>query len=319
MSEAMLRLTDDEVWTALEAIDPVGVLAEELIDRTVGNEVPSAGKLSEWSDPRVKGADGAELVLLDHPEAAVRCVLPATGLRTFQAAALAALAARELLVRGGVTVAMLGASRAASPQLAVIARHVPDISHVALCLSESGEADRLEPKLLDQLELSGIGLSVVSTAAETVFGANLVVAAGDGGDQQDLGTLQPGQLARGTVVINGSGKGLPAELVDQMDRVYVDDLGLLEEHRDRYVVATHLAGSPEGQVRTNGNIVLESRWERRITADLGQLLTGRRPGRQHVDDVVLVELLSQSDLNAELAYRICRTAQRCGLGVEITN
>src|ERR1700741_997509 len=226
MSEAILRLTDDEVWTALEAIDPVGVLAEELIDRTVGNEVPPVGKLSEWSDPRVKGTDGAELVMLDHPEGAVRCLLPATGLRMFQAAALAALAARELLVRGGVTVAMLGTSRAASPQLAVIARHVPDISHVAVRLAEPAESS-LPVRLPELLELSGIRLSLASTVAETVFGANLVVASEDEERPQDLSGMRVSQLARGVVLINSTGRDLPDALVDQVDELYVDDLTLL--------------------------------------------------------------------------------------------
>ncbi|MGH3879871.1 MAG: hypothetical protein ACRDSK_22830 [Actinophytocola sp.] len=307
MSEAILRLTDDEVWTALEAIDPVGVLAEELIDRTVGNEVPPAGKLSEWSDSRVKGADGAELVLLDHPEAAIRCVLPATGLRTFQAAALAALAARELLVRGGVTVAMLGASRAASPQLAVIARHVPDISHVAVRRTEPGGSS-LPVRLTELLELSGIRLSLASTVAETVFGANLVVASDDGEPPQDLSGMRVSQLARGVVLINSTGRDLPDALVDQVDELYVDDLTLLSGHTNRHFVAAHLAKRADrpGVERAGP----------RIDADLGLLLAGRHV-RAHADNTVLVELLGVSTLNVRLAYRIQQAAERAGLGSRV--
>ncbi len=303
MSEAILRLDHDEVWTALEAMDPVGVLAEELIDRTVGNDT-RRGELTAWTGP---GAADADLVVLDHPDAELRCVLPAASLWTFTSAALAALAARELLVRGGVTVAMLGAGRATQPQLSVIARHVPDISHVAVYLGRSGAAS-LPVRVTDLLELSGIRLSVVPTAAEAVFGANLVVTA-DGGMPGDMSEQRIGRLARGTVLVNTTGRDLPAELADQVDEVYVDDLSLLAANQDRHFVSAHLAAPPTGTgVGHDGP---------RIAADLGQLLAGRRPARTHVDNVVLVELLSTHTLGARLAVRIQQAAVRGGLGTRV--
>lgn len=302
MSEPVLRLDHDEVWTALEAIDPVGVLAEGLIDRTVGNDSP-AGELTEWP-----GSGEPGLVVLDHPGADTRCVLPAASLRMFTSAALAALAARELLVRGGVTVAMLGGSRATQPQLSVLARHVPDISHVAVYLGQSGAS--MPVRVTEQLELNGIGLSVVGSVAEAVFGANLVVAAADG-TPEDLGALRIDRLARGTVLVNTSGVDLPAKLVDEADEVYVDDLSLLAANRDRYVVSAHLAAPPAGAglgTEPDGP---------RIAADLGRLLAGRHPARAHLDNVVLVELLGTGALDTRLALHIEQAAVRAGLGTRV--
>ncbi|MGH3760474.1 hypothetical protein [Actinophytocola sp.] len=305
MSEKVLRLNEGEVWTALEAIDPVGVLAEELIDRTVGNETPPAGRLSEWTDARAL-TNGSELMVLDHPGTGVRCLLPVASLRMFHAAALAALAARELLVRGGVTVAMLGASRATHPQLAVIARHVPDISHVAVRLA-APTPSTVPVRLTEQLELSGIRLSLVSTVAETVFGANLVVTADDGSPPQDMYGLRAGELARGTVIVNTTGRDLPDELVDQVDELYVDDLSLLAANEERYFVSAHRAATANGF----GDLGHPGP---RIVADLGQLLSGRHHAREHVGDVVLVELLGARTPNVRLATRIQQAAQRAGLG-----
>ncbi|GAB3463473.1 hypothetical protein [Actinophytocola sediminis] len=310
MTDTLLRLRAHEVWSALEMIDPVAVLAEDLIGRTVsraGHVHRTPGRLVTWGD---SGRNGNELVMLDHPNAVRSCVVPAQSLRDSLTAALTAVAARELLVGGAVTVAMLGPANSVQTQLAVIARHVRDISHVALQLD--GE-QTIEPKLADQLELSGIGLSIVETVAEAVFGANLVVATDHGSTSTGLGRLRLDQLARGTVLVNATGADLHDDLVDQVDQVYVDDFMLLDQFPRRRVVATHLAEP------TIDSVILHGGTGPLIAADLAQLLTGRHAGRRRGDDILLVELLGTTELNAELAYRIYEGAKRTGLGVRITD
>lgn len=309
MSKPIRQLAADDVWSAFEMIDPVAVLAEELIGRAVAGPERELGSLAGWAGSPGR-AQPPDLVLCKHSEAGIRCVLPASSLREFQAAAFASLAARELLVPGGVTVAMLGAPQATQPQLAVLARHVPDISHVAICLADVNQSSLLEPKLIDQLDLSGIGLSVVTTLADTVFGANLILAATEGATRWDLDRLQFGQLAEGTVLINATGRDLPAGLVNNVDGIYVDDVGLLEANRHRHIVASHL-----GESESAGTDAVR---EPRIVADLGQLLIGAHAGREQVDDILLVELLGTDQLNLRLALETCRAAQRCGLGTELT-
>jgi len=312
MTGTVLQLRSHEVWHALEIIDPVATMAEYLIDRTVGRAGHgrrSPGRLLSWSGT---GRNGTELVLLEHPDATGPCVVPAQSLRSSQAAALAAVAARELLVPGGVTMAMLGPAGDTQPQLSVVSRHVPDISHVALC-SDSMGTKEVEPKLVDQLELSGIGLTVAPTVCEAVFGANLIIATNPTSSAQDVAELRIGQLARGTLLINATGNDLPTELVDQVDQVYVDDLGLLDRYPDRHVVRTHLAEpTPRSAAMRHGA-------GPRIAGDLAQLLTGRHTGRRRTSDIVLVELLGAHELNADLAYRIYEVASHTGLGVRIAN
>ncbi|OLF13007.1 hypothetical protein BLA60_07115 [Actinophytocola xinjiangensis] len=308
MTEALLRLRAHEVWSALEIIDPVAVLAEDLIGRTVGRFgrlYRTRGRLIAWEGA---GRNGSELVLLEHPDA-VPCLLPAQSLRDALAAALTAVAARELLVGGAVTVGMLGSADTVQTQLSVIARNVPDISHVALCLADGRTIER---KLLDQLELTSIGLSVVPTLAEAVFGANLVVATNHSAAHQDVSELRLDQLARGAVLVNTTGKDLPAQVVDQVDGVFVDEFDLIDDHRDRRVVATHLAEPTTESANLHGGA------GPRISADLAQLLTGRHTGRRQGDDVLLVELLGAHELHAELAYRIYEGARRTGLGERIS-
>ena len=302
MSGTILQLRSHEVWRALEVVDPVEMMAEYLISRTVGaaghrREPP--GRLVSW---RGAGRNGTELVLLDHPDATGPCVLPAPSLRGSQVAGLAAVAAREMLMSGGVTMAVLGPVESTQPQLAVMARHVPDLSHVALfCGTQVCLAD-LEPGLVDQLDLSGIQLSVARSVADAVFGANLVIATDDDADATTapaLAELSPNQLARGALLINATGVDLPADLVGRVAQVFVDDLALLADYPDRHVAGGHADAG--------------------IAGDLAQLLTGQHKVRRHAGDLVLVELLGVHELNADLAFRIYEVATQTGLGVRIAN
>jgi ornithine cyclodeaminase/alanine dehydrogenase-like protein (mu-crystallin family) len=313
MTGTILQLRSHEVWQTLEALDPVATMAEHLISRTfdrTGHGRRSPGRLISWNGP---GAGGADFVLLDHPDATGPCVVPAQSLRGAQAAALAAVAAREMLVSGGVTMAVLGPVGDTQPQLSLVARHVPDISHVALCGATMGTYE-VAPQLVDQLDLSGIELSVVSTVAQAVFGANLVIAIGHTASAQSLAGLRIGHLAHGALLVNATGEDLPTDLVDQVDQVYVDDLGLLDRYPDRRVVACHLAEHLGQHTVTPGRGA-----EPRIAGDLVQLLTGRQSGRRRTGEIALVELLGVHELNADLAYRIYEVASHTGLGVRIAN
>lgn len=306
MAKTVLRLDTDDVWQTLDKVDPVAVLAEELIKRTIGH--PDRTREPACHPEVLPGGDG-EYVLTEDVQTGQSCAIPAASLRAVHVAALAALATHELLAPGGVTVAMLGTAAATQPQLSVLARHVPDIVHVAVRLTDDRPAHRLEPRLVDQLDFAGIGLSVVANLADSLFGANLVVAVSEGALTEDPGRPAAGHLVRGTLLVNASGHDLPTALVDRADQIYVDDLALLPEHTDRYVVAKHLAGAeqePGGQSRPHP-----------ITADLGLLLSGARPGREHQDDIVVVELLSAGAPNTELAKKIVEVALQCGLGVRV--
>ncbi len=294
MSETILQLRSHEVWRALEVVDPVETMAEYLIGRSVGrsgHRRESPGRLVSWHGT---GRNGTELVLLDHPDATGPCVLPAQSLRSSQVAALAAVAARELLMPGGVTMGMIGPVGDTQLQLSVVARHVPDLSHVGLYHGPGAVQQDIEPSLVDQLELSGIQLAVTRTVAEAVYGANLVIAADHAAD------LRPGHLAKSALVVNATGKDLPADLVVRANEVYVDDLGLLDDYPDRHVA------------RADDT-------EPCVAGDLARLLADQRGRRRRPGELVLVELLGAHEINTDLAFRIYEVATQIGLGVRIAS
>lgn len=317
MAESVLRLDSDDMLHTLETVNPVAVLAEQLIKRTIGHPEQTedtAIRLIPWAD-----ADSEhEYVLSVDESLGLSCAMPAVALRTLHTAALAAIATRELLTLGGVTVAVLGTWYAAQTQLTVLARHVTDIVHVAVRITDKSGTPELEPRLVDQLDLVGIGLSVTSDLADTLFGANLVVAASDGALDDSDGHPLIGNLVRGTVLVNASGHDLPTALLDQADQIFVDDITLLTEHTHRHFVDRHFANAAATTAGQPGSSWLGADRRPAITTDLGMLLAGTRVGRQQQDDILAVELLSTGDPDVHLATTIAAAARDNGLGRQVS-
>lgn len=257
------HLRNDQLWSAFEAIDPVGVLAEELAG--VAWAADGLCRLAPWS------GGSEEQVVLEDLRSGDRRLLPVAVLRAFRAAALTTVVARRLLVPGVVLGGVLGAGLAAQVHIAVLARYLPDITQVTVCGLPSTP---IAARLRDQLDLSGIGFSVTEDAHEAVLGANLVVAPAGGS-----GFAGIGQLARGAVLVNSSGRALVSQVADRVDQVYVDDTVVVDRNEYR------------------GTVV----------ADLSAVLSGGGT-RRRADDILLAELLGANALDVRLAWEVHRAA-----------
>lgn len=324
MTNPILRLNTDELLNALDAIDPVDVLVEELVGQSVGGTdgPPEPDyRLSPWVADDAAGhghgtengiepvGPAAELLLLDDLVAGGRCVMPSSALYVFRTAALATLAARELVAPGVVTAAVLGSGFVAQASLSLIARNLFGLSHVAVCPDSEDLNIPLAPRVVDQLDLAGVGWLMTTAVAEAVFGATLIVAT--------IGRarwLEIGQLPKGAVLINTTGEDLPDDLVDAVDQIYVDDATLIEHNPHRYFARKHL-GKPTDTGKSTRRA--SSGRSPQVVADLTEVLTGAHPGRTHVDHILLVELLGARVLDARLAGRLHRAALERGLGIRL--
>jgi hypothetical protein len=308
MTGSIPRLQAEDLLRAIDLLDPLAVVAEDL----VGRPAPAQRRTGRF----VAGlASDPELTLVEDLGSGERCLLPTACLRMVCAAAVASLAVRELHGTGVGTVAVFGGESPTDLLLAVIAAYLPNLSHVAVYAPASGPEPPVDRAVAERLELAGIGLSVSGEARQTAFGASLFIVAA-----RDRGRLDVGTPAPGVLLINASGADLPDELLDAIDQVYVDDLQLVVDNPHRAVVRQHLSGSdgaaePLGAPR-EGWHRRQAGWRhrRRIETDLGRVLTGDHPGRTHVDDVLLVELLGLRELEVALAGRLLRTAIEHGLG-----
>lgn len=294
-----LRLSSQQTLCALADIELLEVLADRLAYPDRGAQVlPSVASAGQTA--------------VEDPETGLRCLLPAAMLRMIRAAGLAALASRELAAPGVLTAAVYGTGTAIQVQIAVMAHYLPMLSHITLC---GGGQEPAVTSVLDELERAGIGLTAAADPEGAALGANLLIVATPGPDR-----LRIGPLALGALVVNAAGQNLPHDVVACANRIYVDDLALLERNQHREFVARHLAG-PDA----DGGPLLGHRegWYRHpaaghgyqpVRADLGMVLACASPGRLDDDEILLVELLGAAAVDAALAGQIGRAAAEHHLG-----
>ena len=311
MRDRILRLGVDELRHALDLIDPVRLVADELVGRETGRAGPKPPQ-----NCRLVSAPGTrtDTVLLEDLHDGPKCLMPGSCLRELRDAALTTLAARELLARGVVTATALGSGLSVQLQITVAARHLPGVSHVMVFPATGENEVPVELTVLDLLDQVGIDLSLAAEVSEAVFGANLVIITGAGQDQ-----LRIGQVTCGAVLVNASGRDLPGSFVEGVDEIYVDDARLLDDNRHRQFIRVRLTGSgtaPESFRPIEGWHPHRGwRGRRQVDADVGEVLTGAHPGRTRADDVLLVELLGMRELDVPLAVRLRQAALEHGIGV----
>jgi ornithine cyclodeaminase/alanine dehydrogenase-like protein (mu-crystallin family) len=235
------------------ATDPFGGVADP-VDQLVERMLTGQGSLVCPSVWQVPGRTGPERTR----------VTPAA-----HGAVLTALAARFLLPPAPVTASVLGPS---GRLLAALCRYLPGISHVAVY---PPGRETVATELVEELESAGIGVSIARSVRDAVFGANLVVVT----DRDGAADLDSMHVSRGALLVNATGRDLPDAVVDRVDRIFIDDPGLLAP------------AARNGLCRPARAAVHPSPLYR-LTGDLRQVLTGQFAGRVSHDDVLLVELLT---------------------------
>jgi len=136
------------------------------------------------------------------------------------------------------------------------------------------------------------------TADEAFYGADILVEASRLTEPEPLlrtSAVRPGAF----VVPYGTVSAVELDLLDVMDKVVVDDwreaqsgrFGALRRHVD------------------SGRLSPES-----LHAELGQIVAGRRPGREHPDERILLWHRGLSILDIAVGALILRRAQDASLG-----
>jgi len=147
-------------------------------------------------------------------------------------------------------------------------------------------------------EVTDTPVRVTATADEAFDGADILVEASRLTEPEPLlrtSAVRPGAF----VVPYGTVSAVELDLLDVMDKVVVDDwreaqsgrFGALRRHVD------------------SGRLSPES-----LHAELGQIVAGRRPGREHPDERILLWHRGLSILDIAVGALILRRAQDAGLG-----
>jgi alanine dehydrogenase len=146
--------------------------------------------------------------------------------------------------------------------------------------------------------VTGTRIRVAATAEETFDGADLMVEASRLTEPEPLlrtGSVKPGAF----VVPYGTVSAVELDLLDVMDKVVVDDWR--EARSGRF-------GALRRHVDT-GRLSAVS-----LHAELGQIVTGRRPGRERSDERILFWHRGLAILDIAVGLAILRRAEQQGIG-----
>jgi alanine dehydrogenase len=231
----------------------------------------------------------AMYALLDASTGAPLAVLEGTFLTAIRTGAASALAARFLARRDSRRIACFGAGVQAAFQLRCLAAALP-IVEVDVVGRDPERARRFAAAMTREL---GIAVAVVSDARAAIRSADVITCATTSSRPVVFGAdLESGTHVDAVGAYRADMRELDTSAV-QRARVVVDTYaGALEEAGD---VLIPLA---DGAIDRS-----------HITAELAELVTGARPGRQHPDEVTIFKSVGfalEDLVTASLAYRLAR-------------
>lgn len=276
------QVSTDEILRTLDTIDLVELTAtaqSDGADASDDRDGPTGYRTGPVRGP-VSGPDATTVV--EDPKVSTRFLLPTHALRAAWNAGLTVAAARQLASPGALTVSVLGSGLGAALQIRMMIRYLPGVSHVAICTSPAPADPTVTDQVIDELDLAGVGWSVPLVAADAVFGANLIVFSDGHPDDIEIP-----RISRGAVLVNASGRPLPAPVLDRLAHLPAYDLVMGGASR-----------------RTDGN----------VSAGGSGVGTLRQHLRWDPDRVLLVELLDVDAPCFPFAQRICHATRGLGLG-----
>jgi N-[(2S)-2-amino-2-carboxyethyl]-L-glutamate dehydrogenase len=327
-----MYLSGREVAAACADLDPVAVVAEALAHHAAGDsELPHEAHLA-WKTNRdeparllampglVDGVVGVKVlganpgnparglaraagltVLFDRASARPVCVLEAATISALRTGAVSALAARLLAGPPVERMAVIGAGALAAAHLDVLPPVLPALAEIRLHDLAPGRAQGLGMSFERRLHRRGVRLRVAHTAERAIRGAELVVAVTTATE----GYIELGWLAPGALVANVSLDDVRPEVVLGVELVVVDDWRAVRTDGRRLLGRMAREGLVTGPDADGGP----------VHAELGDLLLGRRPGRQGEHERILVNPFGLAIEDVALAVRVHAAARRLGLGM----
>lgn len=271
MRRSVHEVSATDLWRAIAQIDAAAAVAPGLVTGLAAGRPPALARVLVTS-----GAADDQVVVAD-PLLPVRYALPGAALRAIRSAALTLTAARLLMAPGVVTAAVLDTTDTAGPRALLVARQLPDVDHVMV----HGPTHSWPTQVLAPRGPAAVGFGFTGSLDEAVFGASLVVVAG-----QPRCGARPAQLAHSALVVNATGRPLPDGLFSGVDVRFVDD-------RTLYGTAWE---EPTGSLP--------------VHADLRELIEPATRAQVEPiapDLVALVDLLGSGALDLHLAHALCHT------------
>jgi len=240
----------------------------------------------------------ALVTLYDPRTGAPRAVIDGTEITERRTGALTALGARELARPGSRVLAHIGARGTAFSNVELLDLHF-DFDEIRVTSrrpeSRASFATRLEEVLAKPIR-------VTDTIEEAVVGADIVVEATRLAEPEPI--LRTRWLDSCSLLVPyGTKSVLELDVLERMDKVVVDDWSQCVRDDDFGALRPHIRAG----LLTEGT----------LHAELGQILTGAKPGRERDDERILFWHRGLGTTDVALAHMLWRRALEQGVGTRV--
>jgi N-[(2S)-2-amino-2-carboxyethyl]-L-glutamate dehydrogenase len=254
--------------------------------------------------PRASGLT----LLYDTMTGRVLCIMEAAYVSSLRTASVTALAAELCHGPKIETIAVIGAGVLAEAHIALLIQRQPQVSRVLMFDLDPERVHACQQHLQPILQQYGVQLVLAESAQAAIENAELIVPA----TTTTTGYIQYNWLKPGAILVNISLDDALPEVVFQADKVIVDDWNLVKSDPRRLIGRMYRAGEI---IAPDDETTIVRPGQRKIDAQIGDIVLGTRMGRESDDDIILVNPFGLSIEDIGLAAHIYQAALEHDLGL----
>ncbi len=287
----------------MEDLHVKGLIRNRCLSRSFSDA--SVGKLLDFLECKVPRQGG--MLLFDATSVRVNCIMEGAYLSSLRTASVTLLSAELFKGREIENVAILGAGVLAQAQIELLVKRLPHVRSISIFDLDRTRIAALKAELATVQQLHEIEWRETSTAEAAIRKAQLIVPV----TTTTTGYIHYDWLEPGSILVNISLDDPRPEVVFKADKVVVDDWNLVKNDPRRLLGRMYRAGQILGPDETVEN----QPHMRSVDAELGEVALGTRPGREHADDIILVNPFGLAREDIALATHVYRAALEMKMGV----
>ncbi|MGN4240082.1 2,3-diaminopropionate biosynthesis protein SbnB [Staphylococcus equorum] len=287
----------------LRANGTEGHIADRIIAMPshIGGQDPVSGikwigsKHDNPSERKIERASG--VIILNDPETNYPiAVMEASLISSMRTAAVSVIAAQKLAKKGFEALTIIGCGLIGDRQLQSMLEQFDHIKQVYVFDQfEKASANFIEKWAEARPDIYFVQ---ATTAKEAVENGEVVITC----TVTDKPYIEYDWIQKGTFISNISIMDIKKDVFTQADKVLVDDWS--QANREK---------------KTINQLVLEGRFSREaLHAELGELLTGAKPGRENDDEIILLNPMGMAIEDISSAYYIYKEAKQQQIGTTLS-
>jgi len=287
----------------LRANGTEGHIADRIIAMPshIGGQDPVSGikwigsKHDNPSERKIERASG--VIILNDPETNYPiAVMEASLISSMRTSAVSVIAAQKLAKKGFEALTIIGCGLIGDRQLQSMLEQFDHIKQVYVFDQfEKASANFIEKWAEARPDIHFVQ---ATTAKEAVENGEVVITC----TVTDKPYIEYDWIQKGTFISNISIMDIKKDVFTQADKVLVDDWS--QANREK---------------KTINQLVLEGRFSREaLHAELGELLTGAKPGRENDDEIILLNPMGMAIEDISSAYYIYKEAKQQQIGTTLS-